>query len=225
MLLTSVENTLLPSAPRYNEYDEKETGSDAVERDMTPTEVTSASPSAPPLSSQDELLNRLLNDDGGSPSAPSYSQVCISQRERLSDEAKKDVSRRENGKSLNTKSKDVSEDGFIVVQNKKQRRNARMRIVGNSGRVSTLLKGASRTTDLYIGNCDTDVTGDMLTQYISDIINVSIKHCEQLVTRYDNYNSFKLTVSVNDKDKLLSPDVWPDEVVCRKYFYPRKTQK
>ena len=122
-------------------------------------------------------------------------------------------------------SKDVSEEGFILVQNKKHKKNARTRIVGNSGRASSLLKSASRTVDLYIGNCDTEITVDMLTQYIKDAINVTVKNCEQLVTRYNNYSSFKITVLYNDKNKLLSADVWPNDVVCRKYFYPRNTAK
>ena len=97
--------------------------------------------------------------------------------------------------------------------------------MGNSGRTSTLLKSASRNVELYIGNCDTDVTVYMLTQYIKDAINITLKCCKQLVTHYDNYSSFKITVLINDKNKLLSADVWPNDVVCRKYFYPRNTQK
>ena len=39
-----------------------------------------------------------------------------------------------------------------------------------------------------------DVNEDMLSQYIKDDANVNVKNCEQLVTRCDNYNSFKVTV-------------------------------
>ena len=226
LLLSSVETSLIPTAAKCDEYKDNNTSSDKSESVITTVEVTSASPSAPSFSSpfQNELLDRLLNDDGGLPSAPSFSQVCKTQLEKSSDQLK-DVLPQRNGLSTNKKNNDVSDDDYILVQNKKQKKNTRMRIVGNSGRASTLLKSASRSIDLYVGNCDTDVTVDMLSQYISDIINVNVKNCEQLITRYDNYNSFKVSVLINDKDKLLSASVWPDNVVCRKYFYPRKTQK
>ena len=37
------------------------------------------SPNAPELSPNDLILNRLMFDEGGPPSAPSFSQVCMSQ--------------------------------------------------------------------------------------------------------------------------------------------------
>ena len=226
LILASVENSLLPSSSSCNKYNDNKTPSDKPAVISKTVEVTSVSPSAPPFSLQpeDELLERLLNDDGGSPSAPSYSQVCKTQQDKSSDQVR-DVPKQRSNINKGTKNDDVSDDGFILVQNKKQRNNSRMRIVGNSGRASTLLKSAPRSIDLYIGNCDTDVTVVMLTQYISDVIDVTVKNCEQLITKYDSYSSFKITVLINDKDKLLSANVWPDDVVCRKYFHPRKTQK
>ena len=226
LLLSSVENSLLPPEAKCDEYKNGNTANDKSESVIEVVAALNASPSASPLypPCQDELLDRLLNDDGGLPSAPSFSQVCRAQLEKSSDQLK-DVPLQENCLGVKEKNNDVSDDGFTLVKNKKQKRNTRMRIVGNSGRASTLLKSAPRYTDLYIGNCDTEVTVDMLSQYITDIINVNVKNCEKLVTRYDNYNSFKVSVLISDKDRLLSAGVWPNDVVCRKYFYPRKTQK
>ena len=185
LLLTSVEPTILAtaSATGSDEYQENKTRYDASDL-ITKTVDESASPSAPPPSSQDELLDRLLNDDGGLPSAPSYSQVCKARSEKSVDQLK-DLPQQMSSEGNENSNNNVSEDGFILVGKKKQKNNARMRIVGSSGRASTLLKSASRAVDLYIGNCDTDITVDMLTQYIKDNINVDVKKCEQLVTRYD----------------------------------------
>ena len=75
--------------------------------------------------------------------------------------------------------------------------------------------------DLYIGNCDLGATADILSKYIKEDLNVDIAKCEKLQSKYDNYTSFKITLNVNDRIKLLSSEVWPDGIVCRKFFSPR----
>ena len=56
------------------------------EYDIDRRETDPISPSAPDLSESQLLLNRLMFDEGGTPSAPSYSQVCRS-KHRLKDKS------------------------------------------------------------------------------------------------------------------------------------------
>ena len=112
-----------------------------------------------------------------------------------------------------------NKDAFILVQNRKRRKN----IVGSKKTVvGGTLKSAVRLGDLYIGNCDQDVTSESLTKYIFDEMKIKVEKCEQLVTRNVNCVSFKLTLNMNDRQKLLSPDVWPEGIICRKFYNPRR---
>ena len=108
----------------------------------------------------------------------------------------------------------------MLVNNKKPKKN----VVGSRVSPGGLLRSASRTADLYVGNCDVNVTPESLTQYINDVTKVKVQKCEQLETKYDNYASFKITLFVNDRMDLLCADVWPSGIVCRKYYKPRNTQ-
>ena len=95
------------------------------------------------------------------------------------------------------------------------------KIIG-SRKSSSTLKSAVRKADLYIGNCDTNVTEDAILEYIRDQADVKIDSCKQLETRYDHYRSFKVTLSVDSRRKLLESEFWPEGIVCRKYYNPRQ---
>jgi len=44
-----------------------------------------------------------------------------------------------------------------------------------------------------------------------------------LETKASWYKAYKLTVNANDRDKLLTPEAWPEGVFVRKYFKARVT--
>ena len=118
------------------------------------------------------------------------------------------------------------EDNFILVQSRKKKNNnekknfTENRIIGKKKNIGTL-RSAKRTADLYIGNCDINVTSDVLIKYIRDELNVIVCGCEQLESKYDDYNSFKVTLESNNRLKLLSSDMWPEGIVCRRFYKPR----
>ena len=206
-------------------------------------------PSAPPASQEDfHILNRLLNDEGGMPTAPSYAKMLNNSRFNTTFNAtnRDDIPRplthtkgelmdeRNGTKSLTgarvkerlqtevihehaiDKDGKTDDDGYTLVMPRKRRKN----IVGS--RQTDTLKSAVRMGDLYIGNCETSVTVQLLTTYIRDEISVNIQGCEQLNSRSAHSNSFKVTLNMDDRRKLLCPDVWPEGIVCRKFFNPRK---
>ena len=211
-------------------------------------------PSAPPASQEDfYAMNRLLNDNGGTPSAPPFSNSILN-NPRLNVTVEKiknnDVpnpsiyvdgelkKRQKASKTLggasvkvgpqteiinepisNRDGKIGDDDGFTVVMSRKKRKN----IVGS--RQTKTLKSAVRMGDLYIGNCETSVTVQLLTEYIRDEISVDIHGCEQLNSHNAYCNSFKVTLNMSDRLKLLSSDVWPEGIICRKFFNPRKNNK
>ena len=207
------------------------------------------SPSAPPASQEDfYALDRLLNDEGGPPSAPLYADMLndlrgsatfdeinhsdgvhlpsrnigdhTSGRSRGSslrgirvDEGRQKVM---NDNPISGNDNEEENDGFILVRNRKRRKN----VIGS--RQTSSIKSAVRMGDLYIGNCDLSVTTESLSEYIRDEIDVSIDSCEQLNSHSAYSNSFKVTLNMKDRLRLLTPDVWPEGIVCRKFFKPRK---
>ena len=83
------------------------------------------------------------------------------------------------------------------------------------------IKGAIRQADLYIGNCHNDVTPDSISKYIVDETNIRIVKCESLASRNESCRSFKVTLKISDRQRLLSPEVWPEGIICRKFYSKR----
>ena len=81
--------------------------------------------------------------------------------------------------------------------------------------------GAVRYADLYIGGCYKDITEDDIKGYCNDILNVKFKDCVPLVTKSSRFSSFKLTLEFEDRNKLLDGELWPKNVVIRKFTQPR----
>ena len=201
--------------------------------------VDSVSPSAPEVPHDQLLMDRLLFDEGGPPSAPSFSEVCsrpskVSQSDSGGSGCLNVAQNigvfnsgmplsHNNAVSMESRVSDDCSvrdgDGFQLVQSKKKKKN----IIGSKKESNSVLKSAVKSADIFIGNCDTDVTAETLSKYIRDELQVNVLKCESLVTRYDNYSSFKVTLRVNDRVKLLNSDVWPEGIICRK-FYSRRTK-
>ena len=122
--------------------------------------------------------------------------------------------------SVSTTKPPVDKDGFQLVQ-KKRRQQAN--IVGSKQvRGNSAIKGAVRFADIYLGNCDLAVTPESIIEYVLSEMNIVVSKCEILMSRNDNSKSFKVATKFNDRIKLLSSDVWPEGVICRKFYNPRK---
>ena len=68
-----------------------------------------------------------------------------------------------------------------------------------------------------------DVTEDALSRYINEEVNVKVIKCESLSSRNVNCKSFKITLNIKEREKLLSPEVWPEGIICRKFYSSRKS--
>ena len=116
---------------------------------------------------------------------------------------------------------DVDEEGFQRVHKKKKRKPSSSIVGSKKASDSGIMRSAPKCLDIYIGNVNLGVDVDIVTKYIKDETNVNIKSCIALKTRNPNYTSFKISVSLNDRETLLSADVWPEGVICRKFHSPR----
>ena len=74
----------------------------------------------------------------------------------------------------------VDDEGHQLVQKKKRRNN----IVGSKRtNLNGTVRGATRVTDVYLGNCDLNVTSEAISEYISKEIKIFVNKCELLMSR------------------------------------------
>ena len=107
-------------------------------------------------------------------------------------------------------------EGFKLVQrNKKRKQN----IVGSRKTDgSKTIKSAPRIADLYLGNCDIGVTPEDIQDYIASEMNINVDKCEVLPNKNPKCKAFKISLNMNDREKLLSSEVWPENIFCRKFY-------
>ena len=93
-------------------------------------------------------------------------------------------------------------------------------ITGSRNAGESSLTGVPRQFDLFIGGCSLNCTEDDLKSYCSSI-GVTPKACTNLETKASWYTAFKITVAEAQRDKLMSPDLWPEGIFLRKFYAPR----
>ena len=199
--------------------------------------TASLSPSAPPASQEHWSM---LYDEGGPPTAPTYADVTQKSDRRttntLTAQRSPSVHTVTEGHRKDTRSRPPKavaargryrsnssdkSDGFKLVQSRKRQKK---NIIGARKLAGNIpLKSATRLGDLYLGNCDIEVTPESIIEYIHDITKVDIVKCDPLKSKNVHCKSFKLTMNMNDRSTLLNSDVWPEGILCRKFFSPPQT--
>lgn len=110
----------------------------------------------------------------------------------------------------------MTSDGFTLVQNKRFKYN---NVIGKKKTESSVnFKCAKRLAEFYVGRCDLSVTADDISTYISKELGINLDAIVKLNSKYPKVNSFKITVPLAYKDKILSDDVWPEGIVIRKFL-------
>ena len=82
------------------------------------------------------------------------------------------------------------------------------------------LKGASNNVNLFVFRVSQETTSENIETFLAEegIQNAKV----QCVSHQDaKSRSFKINVKINDKDKLMSSDFWPDGIVCRPFYEKR----
>lgn len=120
----------------------------------------------------------------------------------------------------NAEDQDLS-DGFILVnKNVRKRRNG---IFGNKEvNEKSRFKSAKSYVDLYLGRCDLNVSIDDISSYLNEELNIKTCNIMELNSKNPNAKSFKINVELSIRDKLLSDDVWPSGIICRKFYSGNK---
>lgn len=107
-----------------------------------------------------------------------------------------------------------------VVRRKKKREH-----ITGLKKTDGTFKGIGRTLDVFIGRCDLSVDSNIIKNYISNDIGISVLSCECISAESSRVKSFKVTVAAVDRDKLLVDSLWPVDVSVRKFYKPRKNDR
>ena len=79
------------------------------------------------------------------------------------------------------------------------------------------LKGASNNVNLFVFRVGQETTSEYTE---TDLAAEGVQNAKvQCVSHQDaKSRSFKINVKINDKDKLMSSDFWPDGIACRLFL-------
>ena len=120
----------------------------------------------------------------------------------------------------------ADDDGYVTVTRRKSSKvgfNNQMKrpVIGTRSHGNTLKVSCGRFVSVFVSRLDPSVSCDTLSDYIYDVHSINAK-CEQLVTKYNTYASFKVDVTCNDISTFLDADKWPQGVYLRKFFNNKK---
>ena len=79
------------------------------------------------------------------------------------------------------------------------------------------ISGGTRIYDVYVGGCQPEATTEMISEYCSEN-GVTLKKCEALNSASSWVKSFKISVTSEDREKLLVGEFWPSGINVRKFF-------
>ena len=79
-------------------------------------------------------------------------------------------------------------------------------------------RAVKRTADVFWGRVHKDTLIQDIKDYVKDTFNVDCLNIEKLEIKTEVFNALKITVSLSDRDLLLKPNLWPEDVVVGKYY-------
>ena len=80
-----------------------------------------------------------------------------------------------------------------------------------------LAPAKKRDLDIFVGGCSVESSEQELLDYCEEK-NIPQKGIERLLTKSTWHQPYKLTVAAEDRDRLLSPELWPSGIFVRKFF-------
>ena len=101
-----------------------------------------------------------------------------------------------------------------LVNGKKRNKGS---IIG-SRQVSANLKGIQSTRDLFVGRCESSVTVADIKTYVESEFDIKVLNCEVISREAAEAKAFKVQVKEHEREKMLNPDKWPQNIVVRKFF-------
>ena len=102
--------------------------------------------------------------------------------------------------------------------NARPKRNSN--VFGTAPAGSSGLLSASRVLDVFVGGCSLECDATGLKTYCESS-GIEVKACVSLESRSEWSKSFKISVDLANRNKLLEPEFWPNGIFVRKFYKPR----
>ena len=96
------------------------------------------------------------------------------------------------------------------------------KVTGSKKTEGGLLKAAVVTADVFVGRVDIDVTAESVASYVKDNFAVEPIHVFKMDIRSDQYAAFKINVRMSDRDKLFDENLWPQDIIVKKFYNRRR---
>ena len=178
-------------------------------------------PSAPLISDDVVYFHHEVQDFGGAVSAPSYADVAFTGIEDVARNSNGTVAFTSKNSYLNEKGNDLRNENLGMNPGHSSEIRPDEKIIEKQNVLSDndgyqLVKRKRRPANI-VGSKRTKTN-----ETIRGAVRVVVSKCESLVTRNENSKSFKVSLNVSDRQKLLSPEVWPEGIICRKFYSGRK---
>ncbi|XP_070532996.1 uncharacterized protein [Ptychodera flava] len=86
-----------------------------------------------------------------------------------------------------------------------------------------LQTAATQRKRVFVSRLRPETDTEHLVRYIRETMRIDTIDCDKLKTKYDSYASFCIAVRPDNFESLMNPDVWPEGVLIRKFYQPRKS--
>ena len=87
----------------------------------------------------------------------------------------------------------------------------------------SIASNEERIFDVFVGGCGHNSTEDRIKTFCSES-DVTPKKCEALRSASEWSKSYKLSVKLSDREKILDASFWPEGVFVRKFYRPRRRE-
>lgn len=99
------------------------------------------------------------------------------------------------------------------------------KIVGTGKQQSTVRIKSSGTfaekNVFCVSNVSPDVTCDTIVSFLTDN-HVTVLSCGDAKTRFAGSKAFRVCIPAKERAKIIDPDIWPEEVIIRDWFFKAK---
>lgn len=118
----------------------------------------------------------------------------------------------------NTSSKDNNAGQWQTVTRKNSKSSKRLNSIYGTGK-DTTIKGAMKYSHFHVSGLEPAVTQEDVINYLKGK-NIDSVKCEKLNSkRPDEYASYKLSVPVQYKEQIKTPDTWPLNVRVNPFLF------
>ena len=96
------------------------------------------------------------------------------------------------------------------------------RLLGSRRDAHSTMRAVRRTADVFIGRVDRQVEAENVSDYIKEHFDVKVQNIEKVEIQSKLFNAFKVTVFLENRDKLFNAELWPEGIIVNK-FYKRRS--